>query len=99
MSKQTYVLKKPIEYGGKLITELAYDDDPDELTPLQLADIDVTRLTVIGEMTKAVAALTKQPMDMIESLKMGDWSHMAVTAQTLLGNAMGVTTALLPTSP
>jgi hypothetical protein len=97
MSKQAYKLKKPFEYGGVLITEMTYDDDPDEMTPAQLADIDVTRLTIIGEMTKAVAAMTKNPVDMIESMKMGDWSHMAVTAQKILGNAMGITTESLPT--
>lgn len=92
MSHKIYKLKRPVEYGGVLITEIAYDDDPDELTPAQLADIDMGKITVIGEITKSIAAVTKQPVQLIGMLKPRDWGVLANDIQVLLGNALNPTT-------
>ena len=91
MAQQIYTLKKPIEYGGKLITEISYDDDPDELTPAQLGGLNLENLTVVSEITKSIAAVTKQPVELVESLKMTDWNALAQATQAVLGNALTAT--------
>lgn len=88
MALQTYQLKKPIEYGGKLIESLSYDDDPDELTPVQLGGLNLEDLTLVSEITKSIAAATKQPVELIEILKMTDWNVLAQKTQAVLGNAL-----------
>lgn len=84
MATEKYILKKSIEYGGQIIRELLLDDD---VSPVQIRDIDLAEITKASEMSKAAAALTKQPLELIESLKLPDWLYIANRAANCLGNA------------
>ncbi len=85
MPQQTYTLKKIVEYGGVMVTSLQLDDD---ISPMQIRDIDLGQLTKVSEMSKAAAALTRQPLELIESLGMADWMHVAQQAANILGNSL-----------
>lgn len=90
---KNFKLAKPVEYGGVLIQSFDYSDD---LTPAQLREVDLTNITKVGELSKAIAGMTRQPIDLIESLSMEDWLALSQKAGELLGNSM-IPTKSLPT--
>lgn len=80
-----YVLKKSVEWGGQHISSLTIADD---VTPMMLENIDLDKLSEVGELTKAIAAITRQPKELIGILAMADWTPLARRAGEILGNSL-----------
>lgn len=78
-----HTLKKPIEWGGKRIDRLIVSED---VSPQMLEDIDLDNLSKVGELTKAIAAITCQPVELIGQLHGSDWAPLARRAGDMLGN-------------
>ena len=98
--KEVYVLKKPVEFGKLVITELTIEREAKgkfwrlAQKPMAVkADMDnigggeVTTYVTQGEAEIALMqAMTGQPLEVIDELGVDDFDHLFGCAKDMLGN-------------